>query len=90
MIYILAVSPILASRLSDKQVMSTDGQHVGQVHNITVDVESGDLETLVIKTERSEIFGIEQAADGHIRLPATVLESVRDHLIITPPNGAGD
>jgi len=79
------VSPILASKLSGKQVMSTDGQHVGQVQNITLDTDSGSIETLVVKTERTEIFGIEQGADGHVHLPASVLESVRDHLIITPP-----
>jgi sporulation protein YlmC with PRC-barrel domain len=70
--------------------MSTDGQHLGQVHNITMDAESGNLNTLIIKTERREIFGISQASDGHIHLPATVLESVRDHLIVTPPKRASN
>lgn len=65
--------------------MSTDGQHVGHVQNITMDADSGEIETLVVKTERTEIFGIEQDADGHIHLPASVLESVREHLIVTPP-----
>lgn len=79
------VSPILASSLSEKTVMSTDGQHVGQLHTLTLDPESGALQTLIIETERTELFGIEQSADGHIHLPATALEAVRDHLIISPP-----
>ena len=79
------MSQILASTLSEKQVMSTDGQQIGHVHNITMDTDSGNLETLVVKTDRTEVFGIEQASDDHIHLPATVLQSVRDHLLITPP-----
>jgi sporulation protein YlmC with PRC-barrel domain len=76
---------MLASELSGTEVMSTDGQHVGRVHNLTMDFASGELESLVVETERTEIFGIEQDADGQIHLPAEVLESVRDHLIIRPP-----
>ncbi|WP_284009539.1 PRC-barrel domain-containing protein [Haloarcula pelagica] len=68
--------------------MSTDGQHVGRLHNITMDTESGSLESVIVETDRSEIFGVEQGPDGHIELPATVLEAVRDHVIITPPTTA--
>ena len=76
---------MLASELSGTDVMSTDGQHVGRVHNLTMEPADGDLTSLVVETERTEIFGIEQDADGHIHLPASVLESAGDHLIVTPP-----
>jgi sporulation protein YlmC with PRC-barrel domain len=79
---------MLASSLSGKQVMSTDGQQVGRLHNITMNPDSGSLESVIVETDRSEIFGIEQGPDGHIELPATVLESVQDHVIITPPSTA--
>lgn len=76
---------MLASKLSGTEVMSTDGQHVGSVHNLTMDPKSGDLSSLVVETERTEIFGIEQDDEGLIHLPAEVIEAVRDHLIVTPP-----
>ncbi|MFC7077674.1 PRC-barrel domain-containing protein [Haloarcula halophila] len=76
---------MLASTLSGKQVMSTDGQQVGRLHNITIDPATGSLESVIVETERTEIFGTEQDSEGHIELPATVLEAVRDHVIITPP-----
>jgi len=82
------VSPIFASELSGKQVMSTDGQHVGNLHNVTMHPQSGDLQTIIVETERTEIFGIEENENGRIHLPAEVLEAVRDHLIITPPTAA--
>ena len=81
---------MLASSLSGKQVMSTDGQQVGQVHNLTMAPDSGALETLVVETDRNTIFGIEADADGRVQLPATVIEAARDQLIITQPSTAPD
>ncbi|WP_321163886.1 PRC-barrel domain-containing protein [Halolamina pelagica] len=78
------VSPVLASELSEKSVMSTDGQHVGELHTLTLDPATGELETLVVNTEQSAIFGIDQREDGRIHLPASVLESVSEQLIISP------
>jgi len=82
------VPSILASELSEKSVMSTDGQHVGELHTLTLDPGTGELETLVVNTERSAIFGIEEREDGRIVLPAEVLENVREQLIVSPPNRA--
>ena len=80
------MSPILANQLSGKQVMSKDGRRVGRLYSLTVDPQSGNLETVIVETDREEIFGIEQTADGRIHLPATVLETVSDHLIISAPS----
>jgi sporulation protein YlmC with PRC-barrel domain len=80
------VPSTLASQLSEKSVMSTDGQHVGELHTLTLDPQTGELETLVVNTERSVVFGIEERDDGRIVLPATVLEDVRDQLIVSPPD----
>lgn len=76
---------VLASTLSDKRVVSSDGRDVGNVHNVIINPESGSLQTLVIDTERSAVFGIEADEDGRVKLPAAVLETVEDHLIISPP-----
>lgn len=77
------MAAILASKLSGKEVLTKDGKHVGEVHNVTMDIVSGDLETLVVDTDRTEIFDIEQSSDGHVHLPASVLASVSDHAIIS-------
>lgn len=80
------MSPVLASELSETAVMSTDGQRVGELYTLTLDPTSGALETLVVETDRAEIFGIEARDDGRVHLPASVLKDVRDQLIITPPD----
>ncbi|NLV11870.1 PRC-barrel domain-containing protein [Haloarcula argentinensis] len=77
---------VLASKLSDTRVMSTDGQELGTIHNVTVDTIDGNLKQIVIDTEAQELFGQKQDDDGYVRLPADLIESLRDHLIIRPPD----
>lgn len=76
---------VLANQLSNVRVVSTDGREVGTLENITIDTATGDLQTIVISSDSQEIFGVEQDSDGDIRLPATLIESMQDHLTIQPP-----
>ncbi|NHN65314.1 sporulation protein YlmC with PRC-barrel domain [Haloarcula quadrata] len=77
---------VLASTLSNTRVMSTDGQELGTLHNVTFHTVGGNLNQLVIETDAKELFGKEQDGDGCVRLPADLIESLRDHLIIRPPD----
>jgi sporulation protein YlmC with PRC-barrel domain len=84
---------VLANQLSNIRVVSTDGREVGTLQNITLDTTTGELQTIVINSDVQEIFGVERDPDGDIRLPASLIESMRDHLTIQPPteqNVAGD
>lgn len=76
---------VLASKLSDTRVVSTNGQELGTIHNVTFNTIDGNLNQLVIDTETRELFGKEQDGDGYVRLPTDLIESLRDHLIIRPP-----
>lgn len=77
---------VLAGTLSDTRVMSTDGQELGTLHNVTFHTAGGNLNQLVIETDAEELFGKERDEDGYVRLPAELIESLRDHLIIRPPD----
>jgi len=77
---------VLASTLSNTRVMSTDGQELGTLHNVTFHTADGNLNQLVIETDAQELFGKLQDGDGYVRLPAELIESLRDHLIIRPPD----
>jgi len=76
---------VLANQLSNVRVVSTDGREVGTLQNITLDTTTGELQTVVINSDVQEIFGVERDSDGDIRLPASLIESMRDHLTIQPP-----
>ncbi|AAV45005.1 sporulation protein YlmC with PRC-barrel domain [Haloarcula quadrata] len=76
---------VLANQLSNVRVVSTDGREVGTLQNITINTTTGELQTIVINSDIQEIFGVERDSDGDIRLPASLIESMRDHLTIQPP-----
>ncbi|MDQ2074318.1 PRC-barrel domain-containing protein [Haloarcula sp. NS06] len=76
---------VLANQLSNVRVVSTDGREVGTLQNITVNTTTGELQTIVINSDIQEIYGAERDSDGDIRLPASLIESMRDHLTIQPP-----
>lgn len=78
---------VLASRLSSTRILSTDGQELGTLDNFTVDTASGKLTEIVIKTDKKEPFGRESDREGCVQLSADLIESMRDHLVIRPPEG---
>ncbi|AUG49188.1 photosystem reaction center subunit H [Haloarcula taiwanensis] len=80
---------VLANQLSNVRVVSTDGREVGTLQNITVDTATGELQSIVIDSDVQEIFGVERDPDGDVRLPASLIESMRDHLTIQPPAQQG-
>ena len=80
---------VLANQLSNVRVVSTDGREVGTLQNITINTTTGELQTIVINSDIQEIFGVERDSDGDIRLPASLIESMRDHLTIQPPREQG-
>lgn len=77
------MADILAENLSGKDVMGSDGAELGMLYNITMDLESGRLEDLVI--EPDETLGETAFArddDGRLRVPVSRVQAVKDHMII--------
>ena len=76
---------VLASALSGTRVVSIDGQDVGTLRSVTSDTASGSLKTMIIETDASEIFGTDVEDSDCVQLPADLIESMKDRLIIRPP-----
>jgi len=77
------MAEILAENLSGKDVMGSDGAELGMLYNITMDLESGRLEDLII--EPDETLGetaFRQDDDGRLRVPVSRVQAVKDHMII--------
>ncbi|ERG89598.1 MAG: hypothetical protein J07HX5_01764 [halophilic archaeon J07HX5] len=73
---------ILAENLSGKAVMGSDGAEMGQLYNITMDVESGRLANLVIEPEEVNATEYETDAAGRIQLPVSRVQAVKDRMIV--------
>lgn len=76
---------VLGSTLSNTRVMSTDGQELGTLHNITFETTDGGLAKIIIETDERELFGKQQDEDGYVRLSAGLVDSLSDHLLLRPP-----
>ena len=77
------MAEILAENLSGKDVMGSDGAELGRLYNITMRLDSGRLENLVI--EPNEATGdteFERNAAGRMLVPVDRVQAVKDHMII--------
>jgi len=77
------MADILAENLSGKDVMGTDGAEIGSLYNITMDLDTGALENLVIDIH--ETFGesdFERDETGRLLVPVERVQAVKDHMIV--------
>lgn len=77
------MSGILAQTLSEKAVIGTDGSEIGTLYNLTMDIESGRIEDVIVSpTDNNNNFDFETDERGRYRIPNHLVESVKDHLVI--------
>ena len=74
---------ILAENLSGKAVMGSDGAELGMLYNITMDMETGRLDSLVITPkEGTDPTQFDVDAEGRALVPVERVQAVKDHMII--------
>ena len=74
---------ILAENLSGKDVMGTDGAELGSLYNITMDLDTGALEHLVIDVhEALGATDFERDETGRLLVPVERVQAVKDHMIV--------
>ena len=78
------MAEILAENLSGKAVMGSDGAELGMLYNITMDLDSGRLENLVIEPDENQAVETEFETDsvGRLLVPVGRVRAVKDHMII--------
>ena len=80
------MTDILAQNLTEKGVMRNDGKEMGTLENITVDLNTGKLESIVVKPKsdiiQSEFEGYNKDSEGNFLVPVSLVESVTDNIMI--------
>ncbi|PSQ42325.1 photosystem reaction center subunit H [Halobacteriales archaeon SW_7_68_16] len=77
------MAEILAENLSGKAVTGSDGAEIGMLYNITMDIDSGRLESLVVDpNEHIDTSGYDVDEQGHLVVPVKRVQAVKDHMII--------
>jgi sporulation protein YlmC with PRC-barrel domain len=77
------MTELLAENLSGKAVMGSDGAELGMLYNITMNLDTGRLENLVVEpaeTYRGDDFPTDET--GRLRIPVHRVQAVKDHMII--------
>jgi len=81
---------VLATKLSDRPVLADDGETLGTVHNVTMNLRTGELETLTFDPDAD--VDADTDDDGRVRMPAECIQSVDDYLVVDrtrAPAGSG-
>jgi len=79
---------IFAKKLSNKPVVDDDGSVIGQLHNVTINFRTGELNNLLItpegnKTQRQRQKSRYQTNDqGRYLIPASNVSAVKDQIIV--------
>ncbi|KXB06219.1 hypothetical protein AKJ53_00980 [candidate division MSBL1 archaeon SCGC-AAA382F02] len=78
------MSRILASSLRDMRVLTDKGLRVGNIFDLEVDEDTGEVETLLIKPETQEIAqNLSTDADGNAMVPFSSVVAIRDYIVIS-------
>ncbi|SDQ48154.1 PRC-barrel domain-containing protein [Natronobacterium texcoconense] len=76
------MTTILASTLSGTPVLGSDGSEIGTVKNTRMDVETGELTTVLVTPSTHRTYGFETEADGSLLVPIGRLRGIDDYLVI--------
>jgi len=74
---------ILAENLSGKAVTGEDGAELGMLYNITMDMDTGRLDHLIVDPgERGSPGRFETDRHGRALIPVSRVKAVKDRMIV--------
>jgi sporulation protein YlmC with PRC-barrel domain len=73
---------VLGMNLTDMNVMGDDGAELGELHNITCDLETGNLGDLVVEPTEKARNRYEVREDGYVYIPTQRLSAVKDYIVV--------
>ncbi|MFP4631902.1 MAG: PRC-barrel domain-containing protein [Halobacteriota archaeon] len=76
------MSKLLAMNLTDMRVMGDDGVELGELHNITCDLETGKLGDLVVDPSDKARESYDVDGDGFVYIPTRRLTAVKDYIVV--------
>ncbi|MDX1746623.1 MAG: PRC-barrel domain-containing protein [Halobacteriales archaeon] len=76
---------ILAENLSGKAVMGADGTELGMLYNITMNLKTGALDSLVVSPEHETSFDADFDVDeaGRYHIPVNRVQAVKDYIVVS-------
>jgi sporulation protein YlmC with PRC-barrel domain len=76
------MSKIFSRSLARKRVMSNDGMMIGQIKNLMVDLDTGEVIDLLVKPEASfDTSGYRMDGDQML-IPFEAVKDARDYIVV--------
>jgi sporulation protein YlmC with PRC-barrel domain len=80
------MEPKLGQNLMNMDVNTAQGERIGTLFNITIDMRTGEMKKLLVTPLRDSPTAkrpqFETDANGRYMIPVSRLESVQDHIVI--------
>lgn len=76
------MSKVLAMNLTDMRVMGDDGTEIGDLHNISCDLDTGKLGDLIIEPSPKGREIYETDSEGRVHVPTRRITAVKDYIVI--------
>ena len=78
------MADMLAESLSGKAVMGTDGTELGELYNVTMDLETGRLENLLVEPLEEGAVQLDFPTDesGRFQIPVARVQAVKDYIVV--------
>ncbi|MFP4530523.1 MAG: PRC-barrel domain-containing protein [Halodesulfurarchaeum sp.] len=78
------MADMLAETLSGKSVMGADGTELGELYNVTMDLETGRLEHLLVAPleEGPAQVDFPTDDDGRFEIPVSRVQAVKDYIVV--------
>ncbi|MFB6085701.1 MAG: PRC-barrel domain-containing protein [Halodesulfurarchaeum sp.] len=78
------MADMLAETLSGKSVMGADGTELGELYNVTMDLETGRLEHLLVSPLEEGSAQVDFPTDegGRFEIPVSRVQAVKDYIVV--------
>ncbi|MDY6931747.1 MAG: PRC-barrel domain-containing protein [Halobacteriota archaeon] len=77
------MSKVFATEMVDKKVLSTDGDNIGILNNIIIDLRSGNLVDIVVKLDlEADKSSLKVSDGGSAFLPFDSVRAIKDYIVV--------
>ena len=78
------MADMLAETLSGKSVMGADGTELGELYNVTMELETGRLDSLLVEPLENGPADVDfqQDDNGRFEIPVSRVQAVKDYIVV--------
>ncbi|NPV63836.1 MAG: photosystem reaction center subunit H [Methanotrichaceae archaeon] len=83
------MAEVFAASLAGKEIVNTSGAVLGDLENVVIDLESGELIDLVVKPGSERISHNFREDGKHVLIPFSSVVAIRDCIVIDESRAGG-